>query len=83
MRKNDIKKIADLLYNCKTLDSLYGTYDEYERAAEYLAAHGVTVEGNMRWAYTNSPTPYVCPVCGEGRTYKSNFCPECGERLVW
>ena len=81
------EKLVELLTNSPQLDVLDWTTG-WEEAANYLIAHGVTVqeEAKLYWKPVNpGEWNLTCSACDShlGCKENANFCPECGARFVY
>lgn len=90
-----MEKLVELLTNSPQLDVLDWTTG-WEEAANYLIAHGVTVQKHGYWvSLTNCANAGVyCSVCHK-KVYKedyarcnrknklrSDYCPHCGSKMM-
>ena len=81
------EKLVELLTNSPQLDVLDWTTG-WEEAANYLIAHGVTVqeEAKLYWKPVKTGEwNLTCSACDShlGCKENANFCPECGARFVY
>ena len=59
---NTREKLIELLFDSPSLNCLYGTYEEYEKNADFLIANGVTVQ-NWIPVTERLPEPMVDVLC--------------------
>ena len=80
------EKLVELLRNSPHLDAVKGYKDDdctFEQGADWLIAHGVTVQECGSWKYYHKQNIAVCTNCGFERNLDENFgravsCPNCG-----
>ena len=80
------EKLVELLCNSPHLDAIKGYKGDdctFEQGADWLIAHGVTVQECGRWKYFRKQNIAVCTNCSFERDLDANFghavsCPNCG-----
>ena len=84
------EKLVELLTNSPQLDVLDWTTG-WEEAANYLIAHGVTVQECGSWIDScEYDCLHKCSACGgnapedleSGLDTKTNYCPHCGAKMM-
>ena len=84
------EKLVELLTNSPQLDVLDWTTG-WEEAANYLIAHGVTVQECGSWIDScEYACLHKCSACGgnapedleSGLDTKTNYCPHCGAKMM-
>lgn len=80
-----IEKMIEKECGRESLDALCNQYNiSLEDYYEFLGYAFNYIDKNNKklyWIYTNNFIPYLCPKCNTENSYKSKYCPECGERL--
>lgn len=83
------EKLVELLRNSPHLDTVKGYKGNdctFEQGADWLIAHGVTVQERGNWKYYHKQNKAVCTNCSFERDLDANFgkaiaCPNCGARM--
>ena len=74
------EKLVKLMQNVRSRSSVWETNGD---VADYLIAHGVTVQERGSWKYYHKQNKAVCTNCSFERDLDANFgkaitCPNCG-----
>lgn len=83
------EKLVELLRNSPHLDTVKGYKGNdctFEQGADWLIAHGVTVQECGNWKYYHKQNKAVCTSCNFERDLDTNFgraiaCPNCGAKM--
>ena len=83
------EKLVELLRNSPHLDTIKGYKGNdctFEQGADWLIAHGVTVQECSNWKYYHKQNKAVCTSCSFERDLDDNFgkaiaCPNCGAKI--
>lgn len=83
------ENLVELLRNSPHLDTVKGYKGNdctFEQGADWLIAHGVTVQECGNWKYYHKQNKAVCTSCNFERDLDANFgraiaCPNCGAKM--
>ena len=86
---NDRERLIDILYKGFYISPENDIKGTVQKAADYLIAHGVTVQKHGRWHFKwdaeRDPrrlfVRIVCSECNLHTGQKSNYCPNCGAKM--